>query len=174
MAYCSTSDVAALTKNLISGGSDFSASTSPTAGQVTAWMTAGCAVIETKLAAVGYGAIPATSAAYSLASQVNSLFTAWLAESSRSNPRTAPGESTRADMFKENYESLLEVLVGLDLSYLGVGFTTTTYAGGISVSDKTSVESDSDRVRPRFVRGMARNKEALEPGPTSSGNPQNS
>lgn len=35
------------------------------------------------------------------------------------------------------------------------------YAGGISVSDKSGVESDSDRVRPRFVRGMQSNRDIL-------------
>lgn len=40
--------------------------------------------------------------------------------------------------------------------------TGVFYAGGISISDKAWVKSDSDRVAPRFYRGMQRNIETRE------------
>lgn len=35
-----------------------------------------------------------------------------------------------------------------------VGRSVSPYAGGLSISDKNSVASDTDRVRPAFERGM--------------------
>lgn len=37
------------------------------------------------------------------------------------------------------------------------------YAGGISLSDKASVEQDTDRVRPAFERGQFANPSAVSP-----------
>jgi hypothetical protein len=41
------------------------------------------------------------------------------------------------------------------------------YAGGLSRSEKRSVESDSDRVRPAFARGQFDNPSALNPSPST-------
>lgn len=172
MGYCSSSDVAALCKNLTAGGSDFGSSTSPTQAQVNAWISTGCSLIDATLAGNGYGSIPATSVAYGLAQQVNACYAAWMAERSRSNPRIGPDENNRADQLNKDYKQLLADLTGIDLSRMGVAQVSTAYAGGISVSDKAAIESDSNRVAPRFIRGSGRNIEALDPGPTSAGDPQ--
>ena len=162
MAFASSSDVAALCRNLVSGASDFSTSTSPTQAQVNAWLSSGCAVITLRLNGMGYGALSSGTAAYELAGQINALYAAWLAERSRINARTTADERTRADMLRKDFDDNLKILIGADLSRAGVSQTGVAYAGGISADDKDTQEADSDRVNPRFVRGMFANPEALD------------
>jgi len=162
MPYCSASDVYALTPGLVKPASMFDTSTCPDLTSVNVWLTTGCSVINTQLASHGYDAIPTTSPAYGLAQQANALFGAWFAERSRINARISADERTRADMFRKDYETLMDMLVMQDLALAGVPVLTTAgtpYAGGISVSDKATVAADTDRVAPRFTRGMGRNSE---------------
>lgn len=172
MTYASASDVAALTKNLVSGASVYATSTSPTLSQVNVWLMTGCAVINTRLAVLGYDAIPVTSAAYGLAQQAEACYGAWMAERSRTNPRTGDEESTRAAMFRSDFEFLMKQLEGaidrLGVPFLSRASTARVYAGGISRSDKSSRESDSDRVSPRFARGQFDNPESLRPDSVTS------
>ncbi len=163
MAYASASDVSALTRNLIGAASAFDTSTCPTLAQVNVWLSTGCAVINSRLAGMGYGTIATTSAAYEVAQQANACYAAWFAERSRQNARTSADERGRADIFKTDFEDLMEILLSLDLSQNGVTQTSRAYAGGISLSDKDSIESDTDRVIPRFARGMFGNSEAGHP-----------
>ena len=64
------------------------------------------------------------------------------------------------------FDKLLQRLVDLDLSRLGVAQTGKVYAGGISRSDKQAVASDTDRVPSRFERGQFLNPLGVtqEPG----------
>lgn len=174
MAYCSSSDVGILCQNLLGKAEDFDSSTSPTHSAVTMWLSTGCAIINSQIKSAGYSTpIPATSEAYDVARQCNALYGAWMAERSRLNTRTAADERTRADMFKKDFDSLMAVLLSLDLSELGQTITSKMYAGGISVADKDAIQSDTDRVTPRFARGMFSNPDTLEPGPGgTSGDPQ--
>lgn len=172
-AYASPSDVGALCHNLIGSASNFDTSTSPTLTQVNAWLSSGCSLINSILGTRGYGAIPATSAAYEFARDANAQYAAQRAEQSRINARIAPGERTRADKFKQGFDDAMKELRAMDLSMLGVSVTTTSvYAGGISDADRDSVESNTDRVAPRFVRGMFRNRESKEPVGTDAGDTQ--
>ncbi len=108
----------------------------------------------------GIAMTEATSPAYGLAQQINAIYGAWMAERSRTNARSQPGERTRADMFKDDFKFFLEQLFMNDLSLAGVPAATSSvsrarpWAGGISVCDKESAQSDSDRVKPRFGRDM--------------------
>ena len=163
MAYCAASDVAALVRNLIPGASDFTTSTCVTSAQVSAWMSTGCAVIEAELGGLGYSAIPATSQAYGIAQQANAIYAAWMAERRFTTQAIAPGERTRADRFKEDFEFLMDTLKSLPLSRLGVTQTSVAYAGGISQSDKQTVASDGDREPARFFREQFRNPLDLYP-----------
>ena len=172
MAYAAASDVGALCRNLLGSASDFSTSSSPTLAAVTTWLSSGCAGINGTIGSRGYGVIPATSGAYDIAKQANAIYAAWMAESSRTNARTAPGDRTRADNFKKDFQTFLDVLKMLDLSSLGVTQTGRVWTGGISVADKDGAEGDTDRVVPRFNRGQFRNTEAREPSGTDSGDPQ--
>ena len=174
MGYCAASDVSSLTRNLIGGASEltFTTTTCPTLAQVNVWISTGCAVIDSRLAGEGYDTIPSTAPAYGVAQQANACYAAWFAERSRQNARTTADERTRADLFKEDFDDLMDILLSMDLSRSGVTQTSRAYAGGISVSDKRTVESDGDRVRPRFSRGMYRNKEALQPSDDTSASTQ--
>ena len=160
MAYCSASDVYALTPGLVKPASMFDTSTCPALADVNVWLSTGSSVINARLASEGYDAIPTTSAAYGMAQQANALYGAWFAERSRINARISADERTRADMFKKDFDSLMDTLVGLDLSRAGVsGIGGAAYAGGIDVSDKDTQDGDTSRVQPRFKRGMGRNPE---------------
>lgn len=169
MSYGSASDVGALTRNLLGSASEFDTTTCPTLVQITAWLSTGCALIEATLADRGYSTIPTSSAVYGVAAQANALYAAWMAERSRINARLAQGERTRADMFKKDFYDLLDILKGFDLSSLSLTQTRTSYAGGISVSDKNAVEDNSDRVQPRFTRGDFRNVSGIEGGGAAQG-----
>jgi hypothetical protein len=174
MAYCSASDVGILCQNLLGKAEDFDMSTSPTITAVNMWLSTGCAIINSQIKSAGYSApIASTSDAYDVAKQANAAYGAWWAERSRLNARVSSDERTRADMFKKDFDALMKVLLSLDLSEMGVTNISRMYAGGISVSDKETIEGDTDRVTPRFARGMFSNPAALEPGPGgSSGDPQ--
>ena len=168
MAYASTCDVYALTPGLVKPASAFDSATCPTLTQVQFWLSSGCSVINARLESVGYSAIGTGTTASELAAAANALYGAWMAERSRINARISADERTRADQFKDDFEWHLDLLLGLDLSRAGVSQTSKAYAGGISRSDKSTVESDTDRVTPRFSRGMYDNAEALRPGPNSA------
>ena len=164
MAYAAASDVGSLTRNLLGNLTDYSTTSCPTLAQVTAWLSSGCSVINSNVAALGFTPpIPTSSQAYELAVQVNALFAAWMAERSRTGAIVAANERTRADMLYKDYKALMDVLLGLDLSDVGVSVTTAgvySYAGGISKADKSIDESDSDRVLPRFERDQFANPES--------------
>ena len=168
MPYASASDVAAICHNLIGNIPNFTTTTCPTLVQVNVWLTTGCAVINSQLASKGLSSISTTSEAYGVAQQANAAYAGWWAERSRISARVSKDERSRADMLKDDFDALMEVLLGLDLSRMGVTQTSTAYAGGISVSDKSTVQSDTDRVKPRFSRGMLRNLDAPEPAEQSS------
>lgn len=160
MAYASASDVFAYTRALIAPSGSYDASSCPTLTDVNLWLSSGCSIINARLGSVGYGAIPATSAAYNLALTANALYGAWQAERSRVNARVSADERTRADMFKKDFYDHLKDLVGLDLSRMGVTKERSgVYMSGISVSDKATVEDNTDRVTPRFKRDQHRNSE---------------
>ena len=175
MAYASASDVSSLVPHLIgSTASEFNTSTSPTLTEVNAWLSSGSSIINAKIASRGYDAIGATSIAYEFARQANALYGAYMAERSRLSARVSKQENTRGDVFKSDFEDMLEMLVGLDLSRMGVGRSLgppTPYAGGISATDKEEYEADSDRIAPRFARGMFNNSETQKPD-TSRANEQ--
>ena len=166
MAYSSASDVAILCPHFLNGASDFSTTSSPTLAAVNSWLSSGCAVINAKLASVGYDAIGTNSAAYEFARQANAFYGAYMAERSRLSARVNKQENTRSDQFRDDFEDMLKMLVGLDLSRMGVtrgAAPPANYAGGISISDKQEFEDDADRVAPRFGRGMFDNQETIQP-----------
>lgn len=164
MGYCSASDVYALVKNLILPSGSFDANTCPTLNDINSFISSGSAVIDTELADAGYQPIPATAAPYGLATQCNATFAAWLAESSRVGANILPGERTRADQFLKSWQTLLNLISTRDLSRSGVPtYSSRAYAGGISLSDKRAVASNTDRNPTRFFRDMNRNPLRSDP-----------
>lgn len=171
MSYASASDVAALTQNLLGSASAYSASTVPTLAQVNVWLTTGCALINARLAGIGYAGIPTTSGAYGLAQQAEACYGAWMANRQRQAARTGTDENTMAQAYKDDFDYHLKQLLELELYRLGVDAVsgeTLLYAGGISESDKATAEADADRVKPRFTRDMFKNPESLFPIPGTS------
>lgn len=168
MAYASASDVSALTPTFLSGSSasTFTSNTCPTLTQINGWLSNGSAIIDTKLASKGYDPIASTSGAYEFAKQANALYAAWFAERTLESSRVSKMENTRASTFKQDFLDMLEMLISLDLSQMGVTRgkkPPADYAGGIDKSDKEITESDTDRVLPRFGRGQFDNIEAGKP-----------
>lgn len=163
-AYASASDVSGLCRNLLGAASGFDTSTSPTLTQVNTWLSSGCALINSIVGGRGFSAIPQSSVAYEFAMQANAQFAAWMAERSRTLATVQVTERTRADMFKRDFNDSLDLLKVIDLGRLGVIQTSAVYTGGISNADKNSVESDTDRVTPRFTRGMLHDESIPQEG----------
>ena len=168
MAYASASDVSILTPHLLSGStaSTFTTSTSPTLNSVNSWLSSGCAMINARLGSKGYDSIGESSGAYEFARQANALYGAWMAEMSLLSARVSKSENARAQIFKKDFEDMVGMLLSLDLSQMGVTrgkAPPANYAGGISETDKTETEDDTDRVRPRFGRGMFDNSDTMKP-----------
>jgi len=164
MAYAAASDVYSHVRSLVLPSGSFDTSTCPTLTDVNFWLSSGCSVINAHLAGAGYSAIGATSAAYGIAQAANALYGAWFAEQSRLSARVSADERVRADRFKKDFFDHLDMLTALDLGRMGVTRQVSgIYFGGISNSDKETVASDTDRVVPRFSRGMGRNPETIDP-----------
>ena len=166
MPYASTSNVAPLCQNVLGGASNFSASSSPTETSVCAWLSSGCSVIESYLAGRGYSVpVGAGTVAYSWLTDLNALYAAAYVEMSRSNVTLGPGERTRGQVFDEMFWRNLNHLGARDLTVAGIARSSYAklYVGGISVDDKQSIESNSDRVKPRFARNILRSSDVESP-----------
>ena len=171
MSYAGASSVAALCKNLLGGRPGFSTSTCPTINEVNSWLSSGCAIIESTLAGCKY-TVPVANGttAYDWLAQLNALYGAAYAELSRTNVTLAPGERTRGQVYLEQFEMGLGKLCNGDFTLAGLSRTTSgkLYTGGISIGTKQTYESNSDRVGPKFFKGLGRFDETIEPGSTTA------
>lgn len=169
--YCAASDVAILVQNTLGGQSVFSTSTSPTIRAVRAWITSGCAVLDTHLAGAGYSTpVASTAVAFGMLIRCNALFAAARVEESRTNITLAPKERTRGQTFDEQFGDCAETITAMDLTLAGLSRTTTAqvYAAGISKADKLKHEQDTDRVPPRFIRDQFVFPGTIRPGRTTA------
>ena len=160
MGFCTTCHVYSHVFSLVKPASAFDTTTCPSLSDVEQWITTGCAVISTHLSGLGYGVPSSGTAIYEMLGQANALWAAALAEDSRINARISTDERTRGDRFMRQFDKLMERVAAMDLSRAGLTQTSVAYAGGISRGDVASVESNSDRVKPRFTRGRFSNPEA--------------
>ncbi len=171
-AYASASDVANRCRNLLGGVSNFSSSTSPTITAVNGFLSSACSIIETFLLSCGYS-VPVTedTAVYGWLSELNTLYAAAQAEMTRVNVTLGPGERTRGQVFDEMFWKGLKRLAEGDLTFAGLSRTSTAkiYVGGVSQDDKDTWEDTTDRVRPRFTRGMFAFDETVRPDYSTSG-----
>ncbi len=177
MAYSSASSVSKLCKNILGPEKNFSFSTCPTITEVDTWLSSGCSIIETVLAAHTY-VVPVASGtvAYGWLSDLNTLYGAAWVENARTNTTLEPGARSRGQYFLEEFWSQLDRLVSgklgdLTLAGLSQISSGTLYAGGISVADKQTAETDSDRVSPRFARDMFRFDGTLDPSTGNTASP---
>lgn len=172
MAYASASHVAAFCQNLLSPESTFMASTSPTLTEVNLWLSSGCAIIETKIAGMGYVTpVPGNSTIYSWVQQLNAYYAVAQAEYSRTNVVIAAGERTRGQQFDKMFWDGLGQLERLELSSAGLENDSGggyLYGGGISQSDKDVDAQNTDKVQPRFRRGQFATPGTLRPDDTVS------
>ena len=161
MAYSTCAMVAARIPNLINGAStldDFEADIRPASSEIRQFMSGGCEMIEAKINSMGFAAPGAGGTLSDYLGDIEADYAAWRSELSRSSPRTAKGERSRADDFRKAYEAALRQLDKMDLSMLGFSLISATgsgwYSGGTSVTDKRAAEADTDRVSPRIARGQ--------------------
>ncbi len=157
MTYSSASHVSGLCANLLSGASNFSTSSSPTLSAVNNWLSSGCSVIESYLSSYRYTTpVASTAAAYNWLENLNTLYAAAMAETSRTNITLGPGERTRGRVMLDQFWTELKEMVKLDLTSMGVTRSSdgALYVGGISIADKETYEDDTDRVAPKFTKGM--------------------
>jgi hypothetical protein len=130
----------------------------PSASEVNDWLDEGAGYIDAKLSNAGYTTPVASSAsAYKLLRNLNATFGAAMVEMSRNVANTAAGEQTRGAMLESRFWKGVDNLLTVDLSALGVPYTSAIYAGGISIADKNSVEDNTDRPMTAFKRGMFAN-----------------
>jgi len=161
MGYSDPSRVAFLCVNLTSGASNFATDTKPTRMAVEFWLDDASGKINAALNSKGFSTpVSQTTAPGVFASLagVETLYGAAMAEMARANVRLGPGERTRGQVFMEMYDDQLESLLKTDLTLAGVGALSaaTPYAGGISDSDKSTIEDNTDRVKPSFRRDLMR------------------
>lgn len=170
MAYCSSSDVAILSQNILSGACDFSSSTAPTLSAVNQWMTSGCATIESMIKAAGYSPPSSGTTAFEALLDCNALYAAARVEMSRTNVTLARGERTRGQVYGEMFTECMEQFLAQDLTLVGLTRVAggKLYVGGISIDQKQTEESDTDRVKPRFGRGMHDWDGTLTPNTTTA------
>ena len=170
MAYSSCQRVAQLIPNLLNSASDFDNMDSdayPGSAQLIRFMSSGCAIINATLKSKGYSApIASTNTIYDWLSDIEANYVAYRAEATRSSPRSATGERTRADMFKDVFDDELRMLSELDLSQMGITLDREFYIGGISEDDKDTVDSDTDRIKSRFRTGQFDSGDV--PGPSGA------
>ncbi len=154
-AYAETMDVAMYCSNLINGVADFSSTTTPTIANVVAWLNRGAAIINNRIKAAGYTlSVGYATDVWRELAELNAFYAVARAEMARTNVRLAVGERTRGQVFEEMFWKGLDKFIAQDLTQIGAGYIHGGYIGGTSISEKLSVESDSDRVAPRFIRGQ--------------------
>jgi len=172
MAYASGCDVGAFCRNLLgAAGPNFTDDTNPTLLAVDTWLSSGCAVLETKLKSRGYSTpVASTVSAYGWLTNLNALYAAARAEMSMTTVGLRVGERTRGQVFDKMFWDELERMLEMDLTMAGIArsATGTVYVGGIGVADKDSYEDDSDRVSPRFGRGVGAFPGTIRPDATTA------
>ena len=156
--YSAASLVADYTPGLLDKDGNFTATTRPTKLAVERWLSAGCSIIHTRLSSAGYTVpVPVTSPAYQQVIEIETLYGVSRAEMVRMTARVAVTERTRSQQFATLFNQGLDNLMKMDLSEVGIGHDTSQlYSGGISESDKDSVDGGADRVEPRFRRDQFR------------------
>ena len=134
-------------------------STSPNLDAVEVWLSSGCGVLESTLASMGYSVPVATDTVlWSWLRHLNTLFAAAYAEMSRVNTTISAGERTRGQIYLAQFNDSLKNLQNMNLSAMGATENTaggmTMFVGGISNASKETYQQDSDRVKPRFFKGL--------------------
>ena len=134
--------------------------------EVDAWISSGCGVIESQLNGHGYSTpVASGTGAFDVLRDLNALFAAARVEMSRVNVTLGPGERVRGQVFDKMFWDQLAMFMSQDLTLLGLTRSTQgkLYVGGTSITEKQKQEKDSDRVEPRFHRGIGRFPGTIRP-----------
>lgn len=162
MAYGSRAGTVPLVQHLLGSGTDFSASTKPTSTQVDAFLVDGSAILDGWLAEAGY-TIPVTDAeAVLILDHYAELFAAYKCELSRATGAYGAEGNDRGETFKRDFMEAQDLIKKSDaLVNLGAARTKQEgkgfKVGGLSPTDKTDFEADTDRTQPIFKKGMFEN-----------------
>jgi len=166
-AYAAASDIAGMCRNLLGPATGFGTSTSPTLANVNSYLSSGCGIIESTLSSKGYDVpVAEGTAARDWLRNLNMLYAAGMSELTRINITLTPGERTRGQVLLDYFWKQLGQFTALDLTTMGVTRSTsrgTLFVGGISEASKDTYDTDSDRIAPRFARGMFATSGALTP-----------
>lgn len=166
-AYAAASDVAGMCRNLLGPATMFGASTSPTLATVNTYLSSGCGILESTLQNKGYTVpVAVGTAARDWLQNLNMLYAAGMSELTRVNITLTPGERTRGQVLLEYFWKQLNYFTSLNLASMGVTRSATVgtlFVGGTSKTSKDSYNANSDRVAPRFARGMFTTTGALAP-----------
>lgn len=155
MAYAAASDVAAFCPNLLTGASNFSATTLPTLAQINVWLSSGCGQIDNRLKARNYTPPSASGGSvWDELSLLNTYYGVSKAELARTNVRLSVTERSRAQVFQKLFDDGMAELLTNDLTLAGLTSGCGGYMGGVSQAEKDAVNSNSDRVPSRFTRGQ--------------------
>lgn len=149
MAYATIEMVKALCPHL------FNQTNAPTDPDVRLWLDEGAAIIDGTLSSKSYTVpVTKTASAWPILRNLNALYAASMAEFSKLVASTSAGAQTRGELLEKRFWDRLDRITRMDLSAMGVGYTSLLYVGGISEADKDSVEDDSDRIMTAFSRGQ--------------------
>ena len=169
--YSAASLVADYTPHLLENGAlNFTNTSRPTKAAVERFLSAGCAIIHTRLQSAGYNVpVDPSTSVYEQVVELETLYGVSRAEMVRMTARVAANERTRSQMFSTMFNQGLDALMKTDLSEADVGHGgTQLYSRGISSSDKSAVDGDGDRVAPRFRRDQFRHSGTNRPGAVGS------
>lgn len=167
MTYATLEDVAAYVPTTGDNGT-YTADTKPTKAQVERFLNRGYSSINAALAAAGYSTpVSSDATVYDELTDLEALYAAARVELVRLSSRYGAEERTRSSALKKEFTDGLAALLKRDLSRAGATHTSKLTMTGWKESEKESVESDTDRVEPRFKRGQFRYSGTQRPGGSS-------
>lgn len=105
----------------------YTPTSTPTALAVSQFLEQGYAYLNMALAKLGYSTpVSASAGCYPLLARLNNLFAAAAAEQSTNISTAGPGEETRSDKLWRQFKDELDMLLGGDLTYVGLTLVPTT------------------------------------------------
>lgn len=164
MAYGSASGVAALTPHLVVGGSNFTATTTPSASQVEAFLSDGARLMDVEFAGLGF-TVPVTNTSAKLVlAPVNEFYGASFAEAGPELGRAGPpgdlDETFKDSYWWRRYRDAMDKLAagnGFGLELIGASRGIDVFephVGGLSEDEKDEHWDDDDYVKPYFYSTM--------------------
>ena len=158
--------VETLCASLTAGGSRFDASTQPTRLQVDRFITTAHAEIALMLESAGFSSSQTNATVLALLQSFNARAAAYEVEISRGSAGFVSPESTqRGSMFYRWRKDFAELLDGSGLARLGgvvlAASASGVTMGGVSISDKETISTDTDMQRLSFGVDLHKNPSSV-------------